>query len=103
NESHHDKASITYMDVKRVEPQFASLRTAIEDVHEQFRLYRWREPLAAMDTAVIGNVASLQSMAAPTFTIPLCPDIAAFVGQSPAGGSQEVLEEQLEGSWFEGK
>src|SRR5690606_15660195 len=24
NESHHDKASITYMDVKRVEPQFAS-------------------------------------------------------------------------------
>jgi len=102
NESHHDKASITYMDVKNVEAPFAQLRIAIEDVHQQFRLYRWREPLAAAGAAG-GNVVPLHSMAVPSFSVPLCPDIAAFVGSLPDGGSQDVSAEQLDGSWFEGK
>lgn len=102
NETHHDKASISYMDVRNVEAQFAQLRTAIEDVHQQFRLYRWREPLAAAGAAG-GNIVPLRSMAPPEFSVPLCPDIAAFVGSAPEGGSQDVAVEQVDGSWFEGK
>lgn len=46
NTSHHDKASLTYMDVKHVDGDLVRLRGSIEKVHEQFRLHRWREPLA---------------------------------------------------------
>jgi hypothetical protein len=102
NETHHDKASITYMDVKAVEGSFAQLRTAIEDVHQQFRLYRWREPLASAGVAG-GNVMSLHAMSRPTFSVPLCPDIAAFVGSASEGGSQDVAVERVDGSWFDGK
>ena len=102
NETHHNKASISYMDVRNVEAQFAQLRTAIEDVHQQFRLYRWREPLATANAAG-GNIVPLHSMSRPVFSVPLCPDIAAFVGSAPVGGSQDVAIEQLDGSWFEGK
>jgi hypothetical protein len=102
NESHHDKASITYMDVRQLDPVFARLRTNVEKVHQQFRLHRWREPLeeAAIDTT---NVVALRPFAAPTISIPICPEIAAFMGSAPSGGSQNVSDETLEGDWFEGK
>ncbi|EGD59852.1 hypothetical protein Y88_2291 [Novosphingobium nitrogenifigens DSM 19370] len=102
NESHHDKASITYMDVKRLDPIFARLRTNVEKVHQQFRLHRWREPLEEtnIDTT---NVVALRPFIAPTISVPICPDIAAFMGSSPSGGSQDVSEETLEGAWFEEK
>jgi hypothetical protein len=88
--------------VKNVEAQFAQLRTAIEDVHQQFRLYRWREPLSAAGAGV-GNVVPLRPMASLSFSVPLCPDIAAFVGSPPDGGSQEIINDHLDGSWFEEK
>lgn len=102
NQSHHDKASITYMDVKTVEADFLRLRTAIEKVHEQFRLHRWREPLALADVPGT-NVVQLRPMARPQLAVQICPDIAAFVGSAPDGGSQDVAVEQLDGDWFEGK
>lgn len=102
NASHHDKASITYMDVKDVEPAFIRLRTVVEKVHEQFRLYRWREPLAPSDAAAT-NVVPLPVMTRPSFSVPLCPDIAAFAGSMPIGGSQDLATEQLDGRCFEGK
>ncbi|SFK83176.1 hypothetical protein [Methylocapsa palsarum] len=102
NTSHHDKASITYIDVKDVETAFVRLRTGVEKVHEQFRLYRWREPLAPTDAADT-NVVPLPVMTRLSFSVPVCPDIAAFVGSRPAGGSQDTATEQLDGSWFEGK
>ena len=49
NTSHHDKASLSYMDVKGVGPDFVRLGKGIEKVHERFRLHRWREPLASAD------------------------------------------------------
>jgi len=102
NKSHHDKASITYMDVKAVEADFLRLRTGIEKVHEQFRLHRWREPLAPTDASG-SNVVQLRPMTRPTLVaVPICPDIAAFVSSAP-GGSQDVATEQLDGDWFEGK
>ena len=103
NKAHHqDRASITYMDVKDVEPAFVRLRTGIEKVHEQFRLHRWREPLAPADPANT-NVVQLPVMTKPRFSVPICPDIAAFAGSTPAGGSQDTASEQLDGSWFEDK
>ncbi|GGI31231.1 hypothetical protein [Bradyrhizobium guangdongense] len=101
NTSHHDKASISYMDVKAVEADFARLRTSIEKVHEQFRLYRWREPLAPSESRT--DVAPLRPIIRPTFSVPLCPEIAAFVGELPVGGTQDVAVERLSGEWFEGK
>lgn len=102
NESHHDKASISYMDVKAVEADFARLRTNVEKVHEQFRLHRWREPLAPSEAGV-AIVVPLRAISKPTFSIPIFPDIAAFVGDIPEGGTQDVAVEQLDGQWFEDK
>lgn len=103
NKAHHqDRASITYMDVKDVEPAFVRLRTGIEKVHEQFRLHRWREPLAPAG-AEETNVVPLSVMTRPTFSVPICPDIAAFAGSVPTGGSQDTATEQLGGEWFDGK
>ncbi|MGC2778192.1 MAG: AAA family ATPase [Bradyrhizobium sp.] len=102
NKAHHDKLSITYMDVKDVASQFARLRTSVEKVHEQFRLHRWREPLAANDPADT-NIASLPFMTRPVFSVPICPDIAAFSGSVPDGASQDIETGQLDGEWFEGK
>ncbi|KXV60224.1 hypothetical protein AD947_02610 [Acetobacter tropicalis] len=101
NQSHHDKASITYMDVDRLKQIFAQLRMNVEKVHEQFRLHRWREPL---DTTVAEtNVVALRPLAPPVIAVPICPDIAAFMGSAPSGGSQDVSDETLDGTWFQGK
>ncbi|MFG1294060.1 AAA family ATPase [Xanthobacter versatilis] len=102
NTSHHDKASLTYMDVKHVDGDLVRLRGLIEKVHEQFRLYRWRDPLVQAGEST-ANVVPLPVMARPTFSVPICTDIAAFIGSMPAGGSQDVTSEPLDDSWFEGK
>lgn len=102
NTSHHDKASLTYMDVKDVEPAFVRLRTSVEKVHEQFRLHRWREPLIQNDDDGT-KVVPLPAMARPDFSVPICPDIAAFVSSIPSGGSQDTASEFLAGDWFDGK
>ncbi len=72
NTSHHDKASLTYMDVKDVATDLHRLRTSVEKVHEQFRLHRWREPLASAEVGA-GNVVPLRPMAKPAFAVPVCP------------------------------
>jgi hypothetical protein len=102
NTSHHDKASLTYMDVKHVDTDLVRLRGAIEKVHEQFRLHRWREPLAAPDPAN-DNLVALLPMQRPALTVSICPDIAAFVSTAPEGGSQDAAVEHLDGSWFDSK
>lgn len=102
NTSHHDKSSITYMDVKDVEKDFIRLRNNVEKVHEQFRLYRWREPLAPADVNDT-KVVPLPTVTQPSFSVSVSPDIAAFSGPRPTGGSQDTAAEQLDGSWFEDK
>ncbi len=103
NKAHHnERASITYVDVKDVESDFVRLRTGIEKVHEQFRLHRWREPLAPVNASEI-NAVPLPMMMRPTFTVPICPDIAAFSRSVSSAGSQDTATEQLNGEWFDGK
>jgi hypothetical protein len=101
NASHHDKSSISYADVKRVDDDFRRLRTGMERVHEEFRRYRWREPLTQEETH--NNVVALHAMTAPAFDVRICQDIAAFTGYLPSGGSQDDAEEILSSTWFDDK
>lgn len=101
NEAHHGGEVITYADVMAVQIELQDLRTGVEKVHAQFRFYRWREPLEPV--AMADNVAVLPTMPRPEFSVPLCPDIAAFAGASPVGGSQDEADETLGGEWFDGK
>jgi len=100
NQSHHDKASISYAEVEKVDVDLKRLRGGIERVHGEFRQYRWREPLT---TEVPSNVVPLQSVKAPTFSIPISQDIAAFTGHLPEGGSQADELEVFPSTWFDDK
>jgi AAA domain len=101
NASHHDKASISYADVQRVDDDLRGLRTGMERVHEEFRRYRWREPVQPAERSA--NVVLLQATRAPVFDVPVCQDIAAFTGNLPSGGSQDEAEEVLSSTWFDDK
>ncbi len=100
NQSHHDKASISYVDVERVDADLKRLRTGIERVHGEFRRYRWREPLT---TEAPSNVVTLVPVRAPAFSVPVSQDIAAFTGHIPSGGSQDGSDELLSSNWFDDK
>lgn len=97
NQSHHDKASISYVDVDRVDADLKRLRVGIERVHGEFRRYRWREPLTP---EVLDNVVTLVPVQAPAFSVPISQDIAAFTGHIPSGGSQAEDDEFLSSAWF---
>jgi hypothetical protein len=100
NQSHHNKTSISYADVERVDGDLKRLRAGIERVHGEFRQYRWREPLTQETPS---NVVSLPPVKAPTFSLPVCEDIAAFTGHPPSEGSQAAESEFLSSSWFDDK
>ncbi|RFC62745.1 hypothetical protein DYI37_12275 [Fulvimarina endophytica] len=102
NQSHHDKVSIGYTDVLSVRDDFQRLRTEVEKVHEQFRLHRWREPLDAFEGGA-GPIVSFPSMPRPTFSVFVCPDLAAFSASFGPEGSQDAPTETIDGSWFDGK
>ncbi|MBB3999087.1 ATP-binding cassette domain-containing protein [Aureimonas pseudogalii] len=102
NQSHHDKASIGYADVLSVRDAFHRLRTEVEKVHEQFRLHRWREPLTPAEEGT-GSVVPFPAMRRPSFSVPVCPDLAAFSGSFGPEGSQDMPTETVDGSWFDNK
>ena len=100
NNSHHDKASISYADVERVDADLRRLRSGVERVHGEFRRYRWREPLAQEAQT---NVVTLTPVKAPVFSVPVSEDIAAFTGHVPSGGSQAFESETFASDWFDDK
>lgn len=100
NQSHHDKASISYVDVERVDADLKRLRVGVERVHGEFRRYRWREPLTSEAPS---NVVVLNPVQAPTFNVPVSQDIAAFTGHLPSSGTQAENDEQLSSTWFDDK
>ncbi|WP_143456042.1 hypothetical protein [Novacetimonas hansenii] len=101
NEAHHRNANaLSYIDVQNVDMDLKRLRSAVERVHEEFRHYRWREPL--QETAP-DNVVPLTAVAIPAFSVPIVQDIAAFSSQVPSDGSQELSLETLSSQWFDDK
>lgn len=97
NQSHHDKASISYVEVERVDNDLKRLRVGVERVHGEFRRYRWREPLTQDAPS---NVVALIPVKAPSFSVPVSQDIAAFTGSLPSGGSQSKDTELFSSTWF---
>ena len=76
NKAHHkDKSRISYKDVKDQDESLRRLRNLIEDIHEEFRRWKWRDT-APSDP----KVAQLQPMAKQTFRVLIHPDLAAFTG-----------------------
>ncbi len=100
NQSHHNKTSISYADVERIDADLKRLRVGIERVHGEFRRYRWREPLTI---EAPDNIVTLVPVNAPVFDVPVGQDIAAFTGHLPSGGSQESGDDLLSSSWFNDK
>jgi AAA domain len=99
NKAHHkDKSRISYKDVKDEEESLRRLRRLIEEVHEEFRRWKWRDAAPAA-----GTVVSLRPVARPTFKVHVNPDLAAFTGAPAKGETQDVGAEELDGSWFKGK
>lgn len=103
NMAHHkEKTRISYQEVVAIDGDLKRLRGAVELVHEEFRRYRWREPLIA-ETEVPDNVSPLKPVKVLPFLIPLYPDIAAFAGRLSEAESQDQECEQLSSNWFEDK
>jgi hypothetical protein len=99
NKAHHrDKAKISYKDVKDEADNLKRLRRRIEEVHEEFRRWKWRDAGASP-----GNVVLLKSANRPTFVVDIHPDLAAFTGAPNKHGSQDEATETFDSTWFENK
>jgi hypothetical protein len=99
NKAHHrDKSKISYKDVKDEAEHLKRLRGRIEDVHEEFRRWKWRDAAAPP-----GNVVPLKPANHPTFVVDIHPDLAAFIGVPSKGGSQDDAKETFDSIWFENK
>ncbi|WP_176559975.1 ATP-binding protein [Teichococcus rhizosphaerae] len=101
NQSHHrDRDALSYVEVQQVDADLRRLRSSVERVHEEFRRYRWREPL---ENERIEAVARLTGISAPPLNVPIVQDIAAFSGHVPSGGSQDSSVEMFTSAWFANK
>jgi hypothetical protein len=99
NKGHHkDKSRISYKDVKDQDESLRRLRNLIEDIHEEFRRWKWRDA-APSDP----KVAQLQPMAKHSFRVQIHPDLAAFTGAPIEASSQDASVEEFDGEWFEDK
>jgi len=99
NKAHHQKAAITYNEVYQVKDDLRRARSASEALHEEFRRWRWREPAKEG----IAKIVSLAPSMKPKFEVDVHPDLAAFTGSIPSGGSQDISEERLGDVWFDDK
>jgi len=99
NKAHHrDKSKISYKDVADQADHLKRLRGRIEEVHEEFRRWKWRDAAAAP-----ANVVPLKPANCPAFVVNIHPDLAAFTGAPSKGGSQDVESEKFDSVWFENK
>src|SRR5260221_4370585 len=99
NKAHHrDKAKISYKDVKDEAENLKRLRGRIEDVHEEFRRWKWRDAVAATS-----NIVTLKPATHPTFVVDIHPDLAAFTGAPSKGESQDEGTDRFDSVWFENK
>ena len=95
---HHDKSKISYKDVKDEAEHLKRLRGRIEDVHEEFRRWKWRDAAASPT-----NIVLLKSANHPTFAVDIHPDLAAFTGAPSKGVSQDEANDTFDSVWFKNK
>jgi hypothetical protein len=101
NTSHHDKASLSAGDVFAVAAELDAVCDLAENMHIEFRHWRWHEPL--QEAHAPDNVVPFKSITAPSFKVLVHPDLAAFTAGSAHESSQDVASEILSGSWFADK
>lgn len=100
NKAHHSsKASIRPKEVSDVLKDLESVRRAAERLHEEFRLFRRREPLVQP----VMEVTPLEPSAVPAFRVLIQPSLAAFVRDAAVGGTQETEFEEISSDWFREK
>jgi len=99
NKAHHrDKTKISYKDVKDEAENLKRLRGRVEDMHEEFRRWKWRDAVASTS-----NVVILRPTTHPSFAVDIQPDLAAFTGAPTKGGSQDEPSDQFDSAWFDNK
>ena len=100
NKAHHSsKASIRPKEVSDVLNDLESVRKAAERLHEEFRLFRRREPLVPPVT----KVTPLEPNVVPSFRVYIQPSLAAFVRDAAVGDTQETELEEISSDWFHDK
>lgn len=100
NKAHHSsKASIRPKEVSDVLKELESVRRAAERLHEEFRIFRRREPLVPPLT----EVAPLKPNVVPSFRVFIQPSLAAFVRDAAVGDTQETEFEEISSDWFHDK
>jgi hypothetical protein len=100
NRAHHSsKAAITYNDVHLVRDDLKRLRGAAEGLHGVFRTWRWREPGPEHPAKVM----PLRPARHPVFEVQIYPDLAAFTGPPPSGGTQDTETERFDSAWLDDK
>lgn len=100
NQAHHaDKRRIQPSDVAACRSELATLCKLVERAHEDFRLYLRREKLPRP----FGDLTALTPATLPAFSVPIRPNLKAFVRGAAVGGSQEASVGTLDQAWFEGK
>jgi hypothetical protein len=100
NSSHHPaKLSIQPKEVHDCMEHLERLRKSVERAHEQLRLFLRRERLPSEFDAI----PSLELSDLPNFSVPIQPNLLAFVRGSSSGESQEQSTEVLDQTWFEDK
>lgn len=100
NKAHHSsKASIRPKEVANVLKDLESLCKAAERLHEEFRLFRRREPLVPP----VMEVARLAPCVVPAFRVPIQPSLAAFVRDAAVGDTQETEFEEITSNLFREK
>ncbi len=102
NAAHHEgKRDIMPSDVSDIKDDLERVMKLAESLHDIFRAYRRREP-SSENTLPI-NITKLQAANSPDFGVPIFPDLAAFTGQSPTIGTQDVEQDLFSSDWFEDK
>jgi len=102
NSAHHEgKRHIMPADVSDIKDDLHRLTGLSEQLHREFRLWRRRE--SSESNTVPSNITVLKPLAPPEINIPIIPDLAAFTGQSPVMGSQDVEQDLFSGEWFADK
>ena len=102
NAAHHEgKRNIVPSDVYEIKDDLERLLKLAEALHKEFRLYRRREPSST--NSIPDNVTVLQPTNSLDFGIPIFPDLAAFTGQAPTAGSQDIEQDIFSGDWFQDK
>jgi hypothetical protein len=101
NTSHHNKASLSAGEVAAVADDLDRVRRLAEQMHVEFRHWRWHEPLDQVRPP--SNVVPFKSIVAPTFNVLIHPDLAAFTSNARVQHTQDVAQEGLSEGWFAGK